>query len=464
MDTRNAPEGQAAKTATHDTPDTPKNLLDFMSQGWIDAPFKVATLANQEGFRRRRAALSNAYPDTYLIVPAGVEKVRANDTNFRFRASSDFAYLAGNGEFGALLVMEPSHRGHRTIIFVPAHNRGKAEFFTDRVYGELWVGRHRGVDESQLYYGVDACRPMSEIGSYLEEIRRSGAQYRVVRGDDESVDSVLEETDGDKEFATRIGEMRLFKDEFEITELRKCCEITKRGFEDVIAVLPHAKSEREIEAAFWSRARIEANDVGYLTIAAAGDHACTLHWTHNHGAVDKTGLLLLDAGVEAESLYTADITRTMPIGGNYSPQQRRVYEIVYRAQAAAFERCRAANDFLDPNRAAMRVLAEGLIDLGILKASLEEALDPENQYYRRYTLHNISHMLGIDVHDCARARSENYRYGKLQPGMAFTNEPGLYFQPDDSTVPQEFRGIGVRIEDDLVITQDGYENLSGILP
>ncbi|MBV9269680.1 MAG: M24 family metallopeptidase, partial [Candidatus Eremiobacteraeota bacterium] len=101
---------------------------------------------------------------------------------------------------------------------------------------------------------------------------------------------------------------------------------------------------------------------------------------------------------------------------------------------------------------------------GVLKASLEEALDPQNQYYRRYTLHNISHMLGIDVHDCARARSENYRYGKLQPGMAFTNEPGLYFQPDDSTVPQEFRGIGVRIEDDLVITQDGYENLSGILP
>ena len=175
-------------------------------------------------------------------------------------------------------------------------------------------------------------------------------------------------------------------------------------------------------------------------------------------------MLLLDAGVEVESLYTADITRTMPVGGTYSPQQRRVYEIVHSAQSAAFEQCKSGNDFLDPNRAAMRVLAEGLIDLGILKSSLDEALDPQNQYYRRYTLHNISHMLGIDVHDCARARSENYRYGKLQPGMAFTNEPGLYFQPDDATVPEEFRGIGVRIEDDLVITQSGYENLSAILP
>ena len=464
MDTRNAPEGQAAKKATHDTPDTPQNLVNFMSEGWIEAPFKVATLANQEGFRQRRAALSRAYPDAYLVIPAGVEKVRANDTGFRFRPSSDFAYLTGTGEQGALLVMEPAHTGHRTILFVPAHNRGKAEFFTDRVYGELWVGRHRGVDESQLYYGVDACRPMSEIAAYLEDLRSSGSEYRVVRGDDEAIDAALAETEGDKEFGTHISEMRLIKDEFEIAELRKCCEITKRAFEDVIALLPRAKSEREVEAAFWSRARIEANDVGYLTIAAAGTHACTLHWTHNHGGIERGDLLLLDAGVEVESLYTADVTRTMPVSGTFSPQQRKVYEIVHRAQAAAFEQCKPGADFLDPNRAAMRVLAQGLIDLGVLKCSLDEALDPQNQYYRRYTLHNVSHMLGIDVHDCARARSEHYRYGKLRPGMVFTNEPGLYFQPDDATVPEELRGIGVRIEDDLVITENGYENLSAILP
>ena len=229
-------------------------------------------------------------------------------------------------------------------------------------------------------------------------------------------------------------------------------------------MLPRAVSEREVEAAFWSRARIEANDVGYLTIAAAGHHACTLHWTHNTGRVNPGDLLLLDAGVEAESLYTADITRTLPVSGTFSAEQRAVYELVYESQLAAFSQVKPGNDFLEPNRAAMRVLAQGLIDLGILKCSLNEALDPQKQYYRRYSLHNVSHMLGIDVHDCAKARSESYRYGTLRPGMALTVEPGLYFQPDDATVPERFRGIGVRIEDDVVVTQTGHENLSAILP
>jgi len=462
MDTRQT-EQQPAVTTAHDS-GTPDNLIAFMSQGWIDAPITVATIANQEGFRRRRAALSKAYPDTYIIVPAGHEKVRANDTNFRFRPSSDFAYLTGAGEPGALLVLEPAHTGHRTLLFVPAHNRGKAEFFTDRVYGELWVGRHRGVDESQLFYGVDACRPITEIEAYLGEVKRSGARVRVVRGDQPEVDAVFAQTDGDDELATHLSEVRLIKDAYEVAELRRCVEITKRAFEDVIAVLPRAKSEREVEAAFWSRARIEANDVGYLTIAAAGNHACTLHWNHNHGKIDKSELLLLDAGVEVESLYTADITRTLPIGGSYSPEQRAVYDLVHASQKAAFDEVRPGSDFLAPNRAAMRVLTEGLIELGILKHSVDEAMDPQNQYYRRYTLHNVSHMLGIDVHDCARARSEHYRYGALQPGMALTVEPGLYFQPDDATVPERFRGIGVRIEDDVIVTQDGHENLSAILP
>jgi len=258
--------------------------------------------------------------------------------------------------------------------------------------------------------------------------------------------------------------MRLLKDATEIAELRKCCEISKRGFEDVIRLFPDVRSEREIEAAFWRRARIEANDVGYLTIAAAGVHACTLHWNHNHGTVQRGDLLLLDAGVEVESLYTADITRTLPISGRFSPEQRAVYELVYEAQKAAFAQVKPGNDFLDPSAAAMKVLAQGLIDLRILKASLDEALDENAQFYKRYTLHGVSHMLGLDVHDCAHARSENYRYGKLKSGMALTVEPGLYFQPDDATVPERFRGIGVRIEDDVVVTESGCDNLSAILP
>jgi Xaa-Pro aminopeptidase len=390
--------------------------------------------------------------------------VRANDTNFRFRASSDFVYLMGDAETGGLLVMEPDGASHRTLLFAPPHNRGSADFFTDRVYGELWVGRHRGLDESQIYFGVDRCRPISEIAVYLEELRDANFPLRVSRGHNRFVDASLPKTDNDAEFATRLSEMRLIKDDYELAELRKACEITKRGFEDVIRGFPHLEGEREIEALFWRRARIEANDVGYLTIAASGHHACTLHWTKNDGKTRPDALLLLDAGVECDSLYTADITRTMPIGGKYSRAQRAVYDIVWEAQRVGIDAVAPGNDFLEPNRRAMRVLAEGLIDLGVLRCSLDEALDPECQYYRRYSLHNVSHMLGLDVHDCAQARTENYKFGTLREGMVLTVEPGLYFQPDDATVPEELRGIGVRIEDDIVVTASGRENLSAILP
>jgi Xaa-Pro aminopeptidase len=448
METRKAPE-DAPKRASHD-PDSPEALVRFMSEGWVDAPITVSRADQVERLSARRAELARAFADAVLVIPAGGEKTRANDTNFRFRTSSDFAYLMGQGEAGSTLLLEPRNGSHDSVLFVPAHNRGDAAFFADRVHGELWVGRHRGVDESQLFFGVDRCRPMDQTEQYLDELRSRGLTIRNV--------------DDDPELATHLSEMRLIKDEHEINELRKAVEITKRGFEDVIRVLPRARSEREIETAFSSRARIEANDTGYLTIAAAGEHACTLHWIRNHGEVRQGDLLLLDAGAEVDSLYTADITRMLPISGRFSAEQRAVYDLVYEAQRAAFAQVKPGNEFLEPYRAAMRVLAQGLIDLGVLRCSLEEALDPQKQYYRRYTLHGVSHMLGIDVHDCAKARTENYRYGTLKAGMALTVEPGLYFQPDDGTVPERFRGIGVRIEDDVIVTAGGHENLSAILP
>lgn len=444
MDTRERPV-----SAGHDA-DAPEALVAFMSSGWSPANRTVAPHPQAARHRARRDALSRAYPGEHLVVPAGGEQVRANDTNFRYRPSSDIAYLLGGGEPGGLLAFLPDGERHRTVLFVPAHNRGEAAFFTDRVHGELWVGRHRGVEESRSYYGVDECRPLTEIGPYLASARASGASVRVLPDDGE--------------LATHLSEMRLVKDDYELAELRKAVSITKRGFEDCIRVLARARSEREVEAAFWSRARIEANDVGYLTIAASGAHACTLHWNRNDGALDPGSLLLLDAGVECDSLYTADVTRTLPVSGTFSPAQRRVYEIVWEAQRAGIEAVAPGADFLEPNRRAMRVLTEGLADLGVLTCSIDEALDPQNQFYRRYTLHNVSHMLGIDVHDCAKARAEQYKYGTLKEGMVLTVEPGLYFQPDDETVPEALRGIGVRIEDDVAVTATGSENFSAILP
>jgi Xaa-Pro aminopeptidase len=449
METRERPDAKPGAKAPHDS-ETPEMLIDFMSGGWIDRPADISTHPQLERFRARRKALGEAFPGTYLIVPAGEESVRANDTFYRFRPSSDFAYLMGGGEPGAVLVFEPAGKAHETVLFVRDGTRGKPEFMTDRMNGEVWVGRRRGVAASKTHYGVDRSRPLGEAAGYLEALKTAG--HRALS------------LPADAELATHLSEARLIKDSYEIDELRKAVAITKSGFEDVIRTMRNARSEREIEAAFYSRARIEANDVGYLPVAATGDHACTLHWTHNDGAIDRSSLLLLDAGVERDSLYTADVTRTLPISGKFSPEQRAVYELVWEAQRVAFDAVAPGNDFLEPNRRAMRVLAEGLIALDVLKTSLDEALDPANQFYRRYTLHNVSHMLGLDVHDCAKARAEQYRYGSLQVGMALTVEPGLYFQPDDATVPERFRGIGVRIEDNVVVTPGGHENFSAILP
>jgi Xaa-Pro aminopeptidase len=263
--------------------------------------------------------------------------------------------------------------------------------------------------------------------------------------------------------AIALSEMRLLKDAQEVRELSAAIATTKRGFEDVIAGLRTARHEREVEGIFNLRARVEGNDIGYNTIAAAGEHACILHWVKNEGAVRPGTLLLLDAGVEAHSLYTADITRTLPVSGRFSREQRQVYELVHAAQAAAFDQVRPGRDFLEPNRVAMKVLAEGLERLGILEDAAE-ALADQNQFYKRYSLHNVSHMLGLDVHDCAQARAETYKFGKLKPGMVLTVEPGLYFQTDDLTVPARFRGIGVRIEDDVVVTAKGVRNLSADIP
>lgn len=469
-----------AKPASHDTP-TPKALLDFMVQGWRPPVAKMPEpIAHHELFLGRRRALSALFPGETLIIPTGHEKVRSNDTTYSFRPGTEFYYLTGNQEADCVLVLEPDEGGgHRDVLYAEP-NPGKSDttFFTDRSKGELWVGARLGVPESKVRYAVHEARSLHDLKEHLEKLKASGNPARVLRGFSPKVDDLIaerkiEEKDDkgepkeislDKKLAEALSEMRLIKDSMEVGELRSSIDATMRGFEDVIWALRKAKSEREVEGVFNLRARVEGNDVGYGTIAASGAHACTLHWTRNDGALKKRNLLLLDAGVEGNSLYTADITRTLPIGGKFSKAQRTIYRLVHRAQRAALEQVKPGNDFLEPNRAAMKVLAEGLEKLGILKTTAEEALKEEHQFYKRYSLHNVSHMLGLDVHDCARARQETYKFGKLRAGMVLTVEPGLYFQEDDLTVPEEYRGIGVRIEDDVLVTVTGHENLSAHIP
>jgi Xaa-Pro aminopeptidase len=454
--------------ASHDTLNPPA-LLDFMMKEWKPAPARLPSkLKGWENFHSRRRALSQKFPGETLIIPTGHERVRANDTHYRFRPGSDFYYLTGNMEPDCVLVMQPMEGdGHRDILFVePNPGRSDMTFFTDRIKGELWVGPRLGVEGSQARYGVGEARGLSGLESFVKGMKDLvPGRWRLLRGFAQDLDTLLpEQAELDKELGTVISEMRLLKDALEVKELKASIDSTRRGFEDVIRRLGEGGTERHVEGVFNLRARVEGNDVGYGTIAAAGAHACTLHWTRNDGPLKKGELLLLDAGVEGNSLYTADITRTLPIGGRFSKEQREIYQLVYDAQAAAFTGVRPGSDFMEPNRRAMQVLAEGLERLGILPCSAEEALKDEHQFYKRYSLHNVSHMLGLDVHDCAQARREAYKYGKLQPGMVLTVEPGLYFQLDDLTVPRKYRGIGVRIEDDVLVTPRGMQNLSKDIP
>jgi Xaa-Pro aminopeptidase len=450
------------RRAAHDT-GPPPALLEFMTQQWAGPSGRTPTLAGRERFAARREALARRFPGELLVVPTGREKVRANDTTYRFRPGTDFYYLTGITESDVVLVLAPHGDGHRATVYAyPNPGKLTEAFFTDRVRGELWVGAWPGLPELAERYGV-ATEPLDTLPALLGD-PAGVTPIRVLRGLDASVDALVEPAaERERDFAAALSEARLIKDDLEVAELRAAIASTKRGFDDVVRALPTAVTERVVEGVFGLRARVEGNDVGYGTIAASGPDACTLHWVRNDRRIGANDLLLLDAGVEGVSLYTADVTRTIPVSGTFTPEQREIYTLVWEAQRAAFQECKPGNDFLDPNRAAMTVLAHGLERLGIL-ASAEDALRDEHQFYKRYSLHGVSHMLGLDVHDCAAARAETYRFGALEAGMVLTVEPGLYFQLDDLTVPERYRGIGVRIEDDIVITAAGYENLSAALP
>ncbi|QNE76135.1 M24 family metallopeptidase [Streptomyces finlayi] len=444
-------------------------LADNMKSGWADTELHGLEPIAQAGYTAtRRAALSARFPGERLIIPSGNLKTRSNDTEYAFRASTEYAYLTGDQTHDSVLVLEPKGSGdtaghEATVYLLPRSDRENGEFWLDG-QGELWVGRRHSLTEAEQVLGIPA-KDVRELPAALAE---ATGPVRNVRGHDAGIEAALTDkvtAERDEELRVHLSEARLVKDAFEIAELRKACEITARGFEDVVKVLDKAEatSERYIEGTFFLRARIEGNDIGYGSICAAGPHATTLHWVRNDGAVRSGELLLLDAGVETNDLYTADVTRTLPINGTFTPLQRKIYDAVYEAQEAGIAAVRPGADYRDFHDAAQRVLAEKLVEWGLLgDLSVDKVLELGLQ--RRWTLHGTGHMLGMDVHDCAAARTEAYVNGVLEPGVCLTVEPGLYFQADDLTVPEEYRGIGVRIEDDILVTEDGNRNLSDQLP
>jgi Xaa-Pro aminopeptidase len=478
-----------------------KAFREFMSRDWgeIASPDGAGELLPGAGpAAERRRRLGREFPGDRLVLPAGRPSARSNDTDYRFRPHSAFAHLTGLGtdhEPEAVLVLEPvpdteasilaGRDTHEAVLYWrPAATRDTPEFYSDSRYGEFWVGRRLSLAEVAAQTGLRT--------EHLDQLRDALAkdagqvQLRVVKDADVSVTQTVAEVraqagtetgvdagpaepgDLDAKLAEAASEARLVKDAYEVGELRRAVAATIKGFERVVRALPEAvaaeRGERVVESHFEAGARIDGNGTGYETIAAAGPHATTLHWIRNTGPVRAGDLLLLDAGVEVDSLYTADITRTIPVSGRYTTVQRRVWEAVVDAADAAFAAARPGNLFRDVHDAAMQVIAERLEEWGLLPVTAAEALSPGGQQHRRWMVHGTSHHLGLDVHDCAAARAALYLDGRLQPGMVFTIEPGLYFKPEDLAVPAEYRGIGCRCEDDVLITQDGNENLSRSLP
>jgi Xaa-Pro aminopeptidase len=417
-------------------------FAEYIAQGW-ESPARTPDLVPgaAEAAAAHRARLAAALPGRTVVVAAGRAPTRSNDTAYGFRVDSDVYWLTGCAAENAIAVVRD---GDATLYLPPPARPGETGFFADAAYGELWVGPSPSLAEWSAALGVTVL-PLPDY---------PGTPDGALTADADELRQVL-------------AELRMIKDEWEIAQLREAVDRTVEGFAAVAAEVPaaiRAGGERWLQGTFDRYARTYGNGPGYASIVGSGPHAPTLHWVRCDGPVLPGELLLLDMGVETRSHYTADVTRTIPASGAFTPAQRQVHDLVEQAHRAGLAQVGPGKPFTAFHHAAMEVIARGLHDWGLLPVSVDEALSDQGQHHRRYLVCGIGHHLGLDVHDCAQSRPEAYHGADMAPGMVLTVEPGLYFHAHDTTVPPELRGIGVRIEDDLLVTADGAENLSAALP
>ncbi|MDJ1134929.1 aminopeptidase P family protein [Streptomyces iconiensis] len=449
------------------------SFVRHMGQGWADVSRTPGTVPGAaEAAAAHRARLSAAFPGRPLAVVAGRPPVRNNDCDYEFRPDSDFFWLTACPLPDAVLVLRPGGQGHDATLYAPMPaGPGTREFFTDAAHGELWVGPAPGLAEWSGALGVEV-RPLAELEAAVAKLPGllvAGAAGTVATGTGAPGMSSLAgaaEAPAD-ELRRTLAELRMVKDDWEIARLREAVDRTVEGFAAVVREIPTAiagPGERWLQGTFDRYARAYGNGPGYASIVGSGPHAPTLHWVRCDGPVLPDEVLLLDMGVESHSYYTADVTRTFPASGRFSPVQRQVHDLVEAAHRAGLAAVGPGRQYTDFHQASMEVIATGLHDWGLLPVSVDEALSPQGQQHRRYLVCGIGHHLGLDVHDCSQASYDTYQGGAMAPGMVLTVEPGLYFHAHDLTVPPELRGIGVRIEDDVLVTPEGSEVLSSELP
>jgi Xaa-Pro aminopeptidase len=447
---------------------------EFMLGNWGDeAPVLSAENPVVTYTVERRARLAQALPSELLVIPCGEPRTRSNDTEYRFRPGTDHVWLTGNTGASSVLVVDTTGGEAGSILYLHAPTgRSDDEFWQNDAQGDLWVGPRPSLAETQDALGIE-CRPLTELADDFLSAARRARRIRVLPTLDDSVDALVRSVTGHDfgshlALKTTLDELRLIKNDWEVEQLQLAVDGSVLGFEDCVREWDRARGsargERYIEGTFNRRARIEGDGPAYGSVVGSGHHATTLHWVANDGPLHDGDLVLMDMGMELSTLYSADITRTLPVTGQFTAAQRDVYSIVLRAQRAGIETLRAGVAFQDYQDACAAVLAEGLIDLGVLTCSVDEALDPSHQFQRRWSISRAGHMLGMDVHDCNHAPSDSYLTGTLSAGNVLTVEPGLYFQHNDLAVPAELRGLGIRIEDDLVITERSSITMSAALP
>lgn len=400
------------------------------------------------------------------IFPSAPEVVRSNDTGYSYRQNTDLYYLTGFEEPESILVLAPENAETKSALFVRTHDKEK----------ETWDGRRAGVEGAKTLTGVDATYPISEFYERLDGFLETADKLFYSFGTDRALDErIVERLRAYRTSRQRSGkgpvslidpasilhEMRLFKSPADIAGMRRAVTITSDGH---VAAMRHARPgmhEYEVQAiveyVFTSEG---AQAPAFPTIVTSGKNLSIIHYTANRDPIPSGSLVLVDAGAEVD-YYCGDITRTWPISGKFSAEQREVYEIVLAANMRALELCRASKKFnTEVNDAGMRVLVEGLIRLGLLTGNVDEHL--EKQTHKRFTLHRLGHWLGLDTHDVGSYRVDgNWR--PLEPGMVVTIEPGIYL-PDEPDVPERFRNISVRVEDDVLITAGDPEVLSAAVP
>ncbi|MEX2228090.1 MAG: aminopeptidase P N-terminal domain-containing protein, partial [Dehalococcoidia bacterium] len=416
-------------------------------------------------FAERRERLLESIGEGALLITAARERTRNGDVDYEFRQDSSFYYLTGFEEPDAVALLRPGH-DEPFVLFVRPHDPDQA----------VWVGPRVGVEGAVERFGASAAFPIEELRERLPALLGGVETVYFALGSDDPLERMLGEiVQRRRQGAQRgpvaiarvadptphIDRLRLLKSDAEVAELQRAIDVTGGGMEAAMRATHAGLHEYEVQAVMEAEfRRLGAIRNGFPSIVASGPHACTLHYTQNRRRLEPGDLLLLDVGAEW-GYYSADVTRTYPVDGAFTPEQRAVYDIVLEAQARGIATAGPGVPFHDVHDAALRVLVEGLIGLEVITGSVDEAI--ETQSYRPYYMHSTSHWLGLDVHDVGA-----YRVGEvsvpLAPGMVLTVEPGLYLNPDVGPVPDALRNIGVRIEDDVLITPEGRRVLSGAIP